>query len=246
MSIQKISPIHKFILKITADIRVSWNKKQWPFLTTPTQKSLNQLSAFLNLYQHEKIILFHLFIFEIQSILESCDQTGHTHFWQMPTQRFSDQLLIFVIMYQHAKNQFISFAHSSDKVNFRVLPPDWPHPFLTIFTPKFFNHILIFVKLYQHEKGQLIPSVHSWDIILESHTILASPILVHEQTKNFRSTISFCDFVSTCKKWACFIDLFWRNNWFKNHAIWMTESILAYISGTRSFPNRGFVQEQRK
>ena len=33
---------------------VSWTKRMWSFLTAPTQKSLNQLLAFLNLYQHAK------------------------------------------------------------------------------------------------------------------------------------------------------------------------------------------------
>ena len=31
--------------------------------------------------------------------------------------------------------------------------------------------------------------------------------------------------VSICKKWGCFIALFWRNSWFKNPAIWLAESI---------------------
>ena len=31
----------------------------------------------------------------------------------------------------------------------------------------------------------------------------------------------------------------------KNLAIWLTESVLAHISGTRAFPNKGFVQKHR-
>ena len=42
----------------------------------------------------------------------------------------------------------------------------------------------------------------------------------------------FCEFVSTCKELGCFINLFWRNGWFKNPEIWLAETILAYISGT--------------
>ena len=72
-----------------------------------------------------------------------------------------DQILIFVILYQHAENLFISYVHSLDKVNFRVLSPDWPHPYLTMPTPNIFNHCLICVKLYQHTKNHLTPSVHS-------------------------------------------------------------------------------------
>ena len=49
----------------------------------------------------------------------------------------------------------------------------------------------------------------------------------------------------TYKKWGCFIDLLWRKAWFKN-PIWMAERILAYISGTKFFPNRRFPQEHSK
>ena len=53
-----------------------------PFLTTSTSKKLNQLLAFLNSYQHEKMTLFHLFNFEPH------DQTGHTHFWSCTPKNF--------------------------------------------------------------------------------------------------------------------------------------------------------------
>ena len=52
-----------------------------------------------------------------------------------------------------------------------------------------------------------------------------------------------CELVSTCKKSGYFIDLFWRYGWLKNPAIWLAENILAHISGTKIFPNIGFVQE---
>ena len=44
------------------------------------------------------------------------------------------------------------------------------------------------------------------------------------------STFNFREFVSTCKKWCCFINLFWRNSWLKNPAIWLAEIILIYSS----------------
>ena len=43
-----------------------------------------------------------------------------------------------------------------------------------------------------------------------------------------------------------FIILFYRYSWFKNPVIWLAKSILAYTSGTRLFPNLGFVQEYSK
>ena len=59
----------------------------------------------------------------------------------------------------HAKIQLIlSFAHSGDKVTFRVQRPDWPHPFLTIPNQKIFNQLLIFVHLYQHAKNLAVSS----------------------------------------------------------------------------------------
>ena len=48
------------------------------------------------------------------------------------------------------------------------------------------------------------------------------------------------------KKSGYFIDLFWRYGWLKNPAISLAENILVHISGTRIFPNMGFVQEHSK
>ena len=59
-------------------------------------------------------------------------------------------------LHEHAKNQFIPFAHSSDRVNFRVPSHDWPHPLLTTPTPKILNALLIWMNLCQHAKNQLI------------------------------------------------------------------------------------------
>ena len=168
-------------------------------------------------------------------------------FEKCPSKKFFDQLLIFVIMYQHAKNQCNPSVHSSDRVNFRVWSPDWPHPFLTMLTQKIFNQFLICVKLYQHAKNQFTLSLHSWNKISFrvqrpdwSHPFLT----MHNQT--FFDQLSIYKNLFQHAKNEDFIDLFWRNGWFKNPAIWIIESILAYISGKKSFPNRGFVQEHRK
>ena len=40
--------------------------------------------------------------------------------------------------------------------------------------------------------------------------------------------------------------MLWSNSSFRNYAIWLADSILAYISGTRFFPNIEFVQEHSK
>ena len=112
-----------------------------------------------------------------------------------------------------------------------------------------FDQLLICVKLYQHEKNQLIPTVHSWNTIslIVQRSDWPQPFLTMPDQKQLPSTFNFCGFVSACKKWGCFIHLFQRNGWLKHSAIWMAESIFRYkIAGTRSFPNRGFVQEHSK
>ena len=84
----------------------------------------------------QKINLLHLFISKIQSVLDSHDQNSQNQFLSMPTKKIFDQLLVFVNLYQHAKYQFIPSVHYSNIVNFRVLPRDWPHTFLTMPTLK--------------------------------------------------------------------------------------------------------------
>ena len=73
------------------------------------------------------------------------------------------QLLIFVNLYQQAKNHFILSVHFWVTVNFRVLSPDWKHPFLTMLTPNIFNHLLIVGICGPMQK--IIPSLHSGDTV---------------------------------------------------------------------------------
>ena len=75
------------------------------------------------------------------------------------------QHLIFVNLHQYARNQSIPSVHSSDTVNFRVLSPHWPHPFLTMPTPKTFNHLLVCISLYLHANNHLAQSAHSRDTV---------------------------------------------------------------------------------
>ena len=62
---------------------------------------------------------------------------------------------------------------------------------------------------------------------VNSISSLARTILDHDQQKTFQPTFNFCRLLITCKKRDCFIDVYWRNKWFKNPAIWFFESILA-------------------
>ena len=136
-------------------------------------------------------------------------------FLTMSTQKISNHLLICVNLYQHVKNQLTPSLHSWDTVNFRVQSSDWPHPFLTMSTPKISNHLLICVNLYQHVKNQLTPSLHSWDTVnfRVQRPDCPQPFLTMPNQQLF-DTFNFWECVSICKKWGCFIDLFWKNSWF--------------------------------
>ena len=142
--------------------------------------------------------------------------------------------------------QNISLFHLLIFANFRVTWPDHPHPFLTMINPK---NVQSPFNLHEfvHAKNQLIPSVYSWDTtnFKESRDQIGHTYFFPCRTKIFRSTFNFYEFVSTCQKWVCFLNFFWINIWFKNPKIWLPESILAYISGTRFF-SIGFVQEHSK
>ena len=72
-------------------------------------------------------------------------------------------------------------------------------------------------------------------------TRLATPIFDQVHQQMFWPSFNLCEFMSTCKKSGYSIDLFWRYVWLKTHAIWLAENILANISGTKNFPNIGFV-----
>ena len=157
---------------------------------------------------HE-ISLFHLFIFDIQSILESHDHTCHTHLRPCPSKIF---LTCFYFLKICINIKKISFSICSFLTYSQLSPVTiWPHPFLAMSTSKTFKHLLICKNFYQHPKNQLIPSVHSSDTVnFRVHTWLTTPIFDHNQPKNFQSAFNFCEFVSTCKKWSCFIYWFWR------------------------------------
>ena len=132
--------------------------------------------------------------------------------------------------------------------DFRVSWPKWPCPFLTRPTQKSLKQLFTFQNLHHHAKNQYIASIHSWDTanFRVSWPDWPKPISGHANIKIFWWTFNLCEFVSTCKISDYFIDLFWRYGWLKNPAIWLAENILAHISGTKIFPNTGFVQEHSK
>ena len=90
------------------------------------------------------------------------------------------------------------------------------------------------------------PFIFEVQSILESHDQTSHTHFWPHPPKNFWSNFNLCEFVSTCKKPGYFTDLFWRYGWLNNPAIWLADNILAYISGTKLFPNMGSVQEHSK
>ena len=84
------------------------------FLTTPTQKPLKELFAFLNFHQHAKK--------SVHSINSLSDTVNFRVLWPdwthpfltVPIPKLFDQLLIYANLYRHAKNQAISLIYSGD------------------------------------------------------------------------------------------------------------------------------------
>ena len=118
----------------------------------------------------------------------------------------------------------------------RLATPIFDHAHFSNFRSPFNLH-----KLVPACKNQLIPSVISWDKV---NFRVQRPDLPHPfwpcPTKK-------------CSNNFCFINLFWDilfirdpENLFKNIAIWLAESMLAYISGKNIFPNIAFAQKHSK
>ena len=73
--------------------------------------------------------------------------------------------ITFLNLHHHAKKQFIPSIYSWDTESFRVLWPDWPHPFLVTSIQKPFDQFLIYVNLHQHAKDQVISMICSGDMV---------------------------------------------------------------------------------
>ena len=81
ISIQKISSIHKFMLKIKQILGSHELKCHGQLWRHPPKNHWTNFYLSGVCTSMQKLCLFYLLILEIQSILESCYQTGHIHFW---------------------------------------------------------------------------------------------------------------------------------------------------------------------
>ena len=81
ISIQKISPIHKFNRKVQQILGSYELKRHGHFWWHPPEN--NWINFYLSWIctSMKKMTLYHLFI------SDSRDQTGHTHFWPCPTKK---------------------------------------------------------------------------------------------------------------------------------------------------------------
>ena len=140
------------------------------------------------------------------------------------------------------KNVLIWSIHFWDTADFTVSRPKNPRPFLTNTMQELLMQLLNFLNFYQYTKNQLAISIPSWDTAnvsvlgpdwQHSFLIIPTPILSN-QILISQAFSSFCSRVYLC-----------IYSQLKNTAIWV-ESILVYISRTRTFPRMWFVQEYSK
>ena len=75
------------------DFRVLWTKRSWSFLTTPAQKSLSQLLASINLYQHGKNQFIRSVHFWDTVNFRVPSPDWPNPFWPCPTPKILKQLL---------------------------------------------------------------------------------------------------------------------------------------------------------
>ena len=102
-----------------------------------------------------------------------------------------------------------------------------------------FNLLLICLNLYQHARNQLIPWLYSWDRFnfRVQRPDWPYPFLTMPHQKNFNKLLIFVNLYQHAKNET--VSLICST---ESPAIWLAESILAYISGTKSFSSIGFVQ----
>ena len=141
-----------------------------------------------------------------------------------------------------------------ETANFRVPWPDWPHPFLTMPTQTFSDQLLIFVNLYPYAKNQVTPSDHSLDTVIFKvpshgwlHPILTMPaptifMKLYQHAKN--KLIPLVNSILESNDQIGHINIIKTetvssicSGEIVHLEIWLTERILACISGTIFFPN---------
>ena len=142
------------------------------------------------------------------------------------------------------KFQFLPSVHSSNTVSFRVPSRNWPLPFLTMLTPNFQSSFNLCEFMPTCKKS--VNSINSfWRY---SHFRLhrpdwSHPLFTMPNQKMFDQLLIFVNLYQHAKNYTVssicvgeMVDF--------NPGIWLAETILAYISGTRFFPNIWFVKER--
>ena len=189
INIQKISSIHKFILKMqqisgSHDLRspghaypkIIESTFSFPQFVPACKRSVYSICSFLRHNQFESPMI-----------------RLTTPIFDQPTQKRFDQLLIFVNLYQHAINQFFHLFRYSQfqcPVN-RLATPIFDHNFQSPF------NLHEFVPACKKSVDSIC-SFLSNSQIQSPVTRLPTSIFDHAQSKTFQQTFNFCKFLSTC------------------------------------------------
>ena len=184
------------------------NQKAMAIFNAATQEKLNQLFAFLNLYQHAKNAYSNCSFLRYSQFYEFCNQTGHTHFWPCQPKNILISLYFFPICINMQKTVYS--ICSFFRLNFRDPLTDWPHPFLTMSTKKYFNQLVFFSNLYQHAKNSLF---HLFILQIKFQrplNRLVTPIFDYVYSQNFQLPFNLHEFVPVSKKIVNFIISFLR------------------------------------
>ena len=128
------------ILPATARVLTSTTAVDWNIKPKNKKCNVGLIKNYCITVSMQKISSIHKLI---QQILGSHELNDHAHFWPSPPKNHWNNFLLFWICTTMQKNQFIPSIHSWDTANFRVLWPDWPHPFLAAPIQNFFDQILI-------------------------------------------------------------------------------------------------------
>ena len=158
------------------------------------------------------------------------------NFWPHPPKNFWSAFNFYESV-STCKKSLIPSTFSSDTINFRVPPLDWPHPFSTITILKTFKHILIYMNLHEHAKNQLIPSVYFSDAVnfRVQRPDWPHPFLTMPHQKIFNQHLNVLNLYQNVINEAAssissgeIVDLKIPSDWLRSN--------LAYISGKRFFP----------
>ena len=180
ISIQKISSIHKFILKIQQISRYHELKGHYHFWLRPTKNHWITFS-FLEIVPACNSS-FHQFIFEIKSISESHNQTGCTHFWPCLPNKSASTCKNSV----HYVYSFLRYSQFYSPVTRLATPmSDYAHPKIFLSRPARLKNMLVCCPrpgLQETCRSKNLFDAHSWKKKFLATNVLSS-LCLHWRAK---------------------------------------------------------------